>query len=115
LNDTDEELGWVAKYLVDAVGPDTPWHISRFYGQYLMADTPSTPTRVLERAYELGKQAGLRYVYVGNLPGNQAESTFCPGCGTRLIERVGYRVARRNLRGASCAKCGTPIAGVGLG
>lgn len=114
LNDTDDELRWVAQYLASEVGPDTPWHISRFHGQYLMADTPSTPARVLERAYDLGKDAGLHYVYVGNLPGHGAESTFCPVCGARVIERVGYRPGRRNLRDGKCGACGAEIAGVGL-
>jgi pyruvate formate lyase activating enzyme len=114
LNDTDEELRWVAKYLAEEVGPETPWHISRFYGQYLMADTPSTPAAVLERAYDIGKDAGLHYVYVGNLPGHGAESTFCPVCGARVIERAGYRLGRRNLRDGKCDKCGAPIAGVGI-
>ena len=114
LNDTEDELRWVARFLADEVGPDTPWHISRFYGQYRMADTPPTPTRALERAYELGRQAGLRYVYVGNLPGNQAESTFCPGCGSLVIERSGYRLGRRRLHDGRCLACGTEIAGVGL-
>jgi pyruvate formate lyase activating enzyme len=112
LNDNDEELAWVAKYLAEEVGPDTPWHISRFHGQYLMADTPSTPLRALERAYELGKRAGLRYVYVGNLPGHEAESTFCPSCGARVIERVGYRLGRRNLRDGRCGACGAVIEGM---
>ncbi len=114
LNDTDEELRWVAEYLRDEVGPDTPWHISRFFPQYEMADTPPTPTHVLQKAYEIGKQAGLHYVYVGNLPGNQAESTFCPGCGALVIERSGYSLGKRRLVDGKCASCGTLIAGVGL-
>ncbi len=114
LNDTDEELRWVARYLRDEVGADTPWHISRFYPQYEMTDTPPTPVRVLQRAYEIGREEGLQYVYVGNLPGNQAESTFCPGCGKLVIERAGYRIGRRNLREGKCASCGREIAGNGL-
>lgn len=114
LNDTDDELRWVARYLVEEVGADTPWHISRFFPQYHMADTPPTPAAVLERAYSIGKEAGLHYVYVGNLPGHQTESTFCPGCGKLVIERAGYHLGRRNLRDGRCAFCGTPIAGVGI-
>lgn len=115
LNDTDEELRWVAKYLVDAVGPDTPWHISRFFPQYHMASTPPTPASVLERAYQIGKEAGLHYVYVGNSPGHQTESTFCPGCGKLVIERTGYRLGRLCLQESRCAFCATPIAGIGIG
>ncbi|MGE5601810.1 MAG: AmmeMemoRadiSam system radical SAM enzyme [Nitrososphaerales archaeon] len=114
LNDTDEELRWVANYLRDEVGPDTPWHISRFFPQYEMADTPATPAHVLQRAYEIGKEMGLQYVYVGNLPGNQTESTFCPNCGTMVIERTGYWLGKRRLAGGKCASCRTAIAGVEL-
>jgi pyruvate formate lyase activating enzyme len=114
LNDTDEELRWVATYLRDEVGPDTPWHISRFFPQYEMADTPPTPARVLQRAYEIGKEVGLQYVYVGNLPGNQTESTFCPKCGQLVIERTGYWLGKRRLKDGNCASCGTTIAGVDL-
>ncbi|OIO92529.1 MAG: AmmeMemoRadiSam system radical SAM enzyme [Anaerolineae bacterium CG2_30_64_16] len=111
LNDSDEELRWVAEYLFDEVGPDVPWHISRFYPQYRMADTPPTPTATLERAWQIGREVGLRYVYVGNVPGHDTESTTCPGCGTLLIERFGYQTRVRALRDGRCARCGTAIAG----
>ena len=62
-----------------------------------MADTPPTPAHVLQRAYEIGREVGLQYVYVGNLPGNQTESTFCPGCGKLVIERSGYWLGKRHL------------------
>lgn len=115
LNDSDEELRWVAEYLRDEVGPDVPWHISRFFPQHEMADTPPTPVSVLQRAYEIGREVGLHYVYVGNLPGNQTESTFCPSCGTMVVERTGYWLGKRHLRDGKCASCGAAIAGVGLG
>ncbi len=114
LNDTDEELRWVAQYLRDEVGADTPWHISRFFPQYDMADTPPTPASVLQRAYEIGREVGLQYVYVGNLPAGKMESTYCPGCGKMVIERQGYWLGKRNLVDGACALCGTTIAGVGL-
>lgn len=114
LNDTDDELRWVAQYLADEVGPDTPWHISRFFPQYEMDRTPPTPAHVLQRAYEIGREAGLQHVYVGNLPGNQTESTFCPNCGKLVIERTGYRLGKRNLGDGACAACGTKIAGVDI-
>ena len=114
LNDTDEELRWIAKYLVDEVGPDTPWHISRFFPQYRMAETPPTPASVLEAAFRIGKEAGLQYVYVGNLPGHKTESTYCPACGKLVIERTGYQLGRRNVRDGKSAFCATPIAGVGI-
>ena len=112
LNDSDEELRWAARYLYDHLGPDVPWHISRFYPHYKMSDVPPTPPRTLERAWQIGRDVGLHYVYVGNLPGHHAESTFCPGCGGLVIERSGYWLGRRNLVAGKCAACGTAIAGV---
>jgi len=112
LNDSDEELRWVAEYLFDELGPDVPWHISRFYPQYRMADTPPTPTATLERAWRIGRAVGLRYVYVGNVPGHDTESTTCPGCAALLIERFGYQTRVQALRDGRCARCDTAIAGV---
>jgi pyruvate formate lyase activating enzyme len=114
MNDSDDELRWVAEYLVKEVGPDVPWHISRFYPVYQMTDVPPTPTATLERAWHIGREAGLRYVYVGNVPGHSTESTFCPGCGRVVIERTGYEVRRRALKDGACESCGTSIAGVEL-
>ncbi len=111
-NDSDDELRWVAAYLHDELGPDTPWHISRFYPQYRMAATPPTPTATLERAWLIGRDAGLRYVYVGNVPGNHSESTFCPQCGQAAVERAGYQVGRVRVRDGRCDRCGAAIAGV---
>ncbi len=112
LNDGDEELRWVAQYLFDNLGPDVPWHISRFYPQYRMANTPPTPASTLERALDIGHDIGLRYVYVGNLPGHDSESTRCPGCGVIVVRRHGYQTAVVGLRNGVCVRCGTPVAGV---
>jgi pyruvate formate lyase activating enzyme len=112
LNDGDAELRWVAEYLFNELGPDVPWHISRFYPQYKMTDTPPTPASTLEGAWRIGHEVGLRYVYVGNLPGHHAESTFCPQCGQTVIERVGYHVRVTGLRDGACTACGAVIAGV---
>jgi len=112
LNDSDEELRWVARYLFDQLGPDVPWHISRFYPQYRMMDTPATPASTLERAWDIGRNVGLRYVYVGNVPGHDTESTRCPDCGTIVIRRYGYRTQVVALRNGACARCGARVAGV---
>jgi pyruvate formate lyase activating enzyme len=114
LNDSDEELRWVAHHLCDALGPDVPWHISRFHPQYRMSDTPPTPAATLERAWRIGRDEGLRYVYVGNVPGHDTESTRCPACGTVVIERYGYQTRVRALREGRCARCATAIAGVAM-
>jgi len=76
-NGSDDELRSIAEFIAKDVSIDTPWHVSRFYPQYKMDDAAPTDSAVLERAYDIGRQAGLRYVYVGNLPGARAESTYC--------------------------------------
>lgn len=106
-NDSDEELTQIAEFLV-SVSPDLPWHISRFHPDYKMTHVPATPVQTLHRAAEIGKAAGLRYVYVGNVWGDEYESTFCPGCGTAVIRRLGYKV-RNSLAGDRCPRCGTQI------
>lgn len=113
LNDGEAELRWIAEFLMAELGPDVPWHISRFYGQYRMAQTPPTPTSVLERAWQIGRAAGLHYVYVGNVPGHDTESTRCPGCNAVVIERAGYRTRVKGLAAGRCIQCGTAVAGVG--
>ncbi len=113
-NDSDEELKRLAEFIVTQAGADVPWHISRFYPQYKYRDSGPTPVATLERAYEIGKQAGLHYVYLGNVPGSKAESTFCYNCGRLLIERTGYRVAANNIKDSACPDCGTKVAGFDL-
>lgn len=112
LNDSPEELTRLAGFLAKDLGPDTPWHVSRFHPTYRMTDRASTPVETLIRARDTGIREGLRYVYIGNVPGEQGESTFCPGCGKILIERWGFRVTRNLIREGRCDSCGESIAGV---
>ena len=113
-NDSDEELKKIAEFIVMEAGLDVPWHVSRFHPNYQMREVNATPPATLERAYDIGKAAGLRYIYVGNLPGARAESTFCYDCGTMLIERIGYRIIRNEIKNQRCPKCGAEITGYGL-
>jgi pyruvate formate lyase activating enzyme len=112
MNDREDELRWVARYIFDELGPDVPWHISRFYPQHRMMNIPATPISTLERAWLIGRDVGLRYVYVGNVSGHDSESTRCPSCGETVIRRRGYHTTVVSLRDGACARCGTPIAGV---
>ena len=89
LNDGEEELGELAAFIV-SLGAETPWHISRFHPQYRMTETPPTPASSIHRAAEIGRSAGLKYVYSGNLPGDVGENTLCAGCGRLLIGRCGF-------------------------
>lgn len=108
-NDTDKELKQIADFLAE-ISPDIPWHISRYFPCYKM-NNPPTPIERLEKAYELGKQAGLHYVYLGNLKDTTHENTFCPKCGEILVERNRYGV-KNLLEMGKCKKCGEEIRGV---
>ncbi len=110
-NDSEDELKQLADFIVNEAGPDVPWHISRFHPQYKYQDSVSTPISTLERAEQIGKAAGLHYVYLGNVPGSKSESTYCYNCGRVLIERVGYRILANHVKESSCPDCGAKIAG----
>jgi pyruvate formate lyase activating enzyme len=114
LNDSDAELGEIAQFIATELGVETPWHVSRFHPDYKMSDRGPTPATTLHRAYELGRKAGLRYVYIGNLPGAGLEDTSCPGCGQTVIGRWGFQVRQWNIQAGNCAFCGTVIDGVGM-
>jgi pyruvate formate lyase activating enzyme len=113
-NDSDDELRALADFIVEEGGADVPWHISRFHPQYKYVDSAATPLKALERAGEIGKEAGLHYVYLGNVPGSKSESTFCYSCGRVLIERVGYRIMANHIENCCCPDCGVKIAGFEL-
>ena len=113
-NDSDEELKKLTDFIVSEAGPDVPWHISRFHPQYKYTDSVPTPLEALERAEQIGKKAGLHYIYLGNVPGAKSESTFCYSCGRLLIERVGYRIAANHIIDSCCPDCRTKIAGFEL-
>jgi pyruvate formate lyase activating enzyme len=115
LNDTDEELRAIAAFIAEKLGEQVPWHISRFHPQYKQTDTAATPAETLTRAYDFGREAGLRYVYTGNLPGHGHESTVCHECDTLLIERFGFSIDQYNLKNGACPGCGTKLAGKELG
>ena len=110
-NDSDEELEAIGRFL-SGISPDIPWHVSAFYPTYLLTSAPPTPAATLRRARKIGQAAGLRYVYTGNIPGDDGENTYCPNCGKIIIERTGYRVGAINIRDGNCAFCSTPVAGV---
>jgi pyruvate formate lyase activating enzyme len=109
MNDDDEQLQGIAHWIHDNLGELTPWHVTRFYPHHLMQHLPSTPVATLERAYRIGKEAGLRFVYVGNLPGHVAESTICYSCGNTAVQRVGYHTQVLGLDGSKCRFCGADL------
>ena len=111
-NDSGEELLDIASFIKEELGEETPWHVSRFYPQYNLQDHPPTPVSTLEKAYEVGKMQGLRYVYVGNVPGSDAENTICYNCGKILIKRFGYQINENNIVDGNCKFCGAKIDGL---
>ena len=114
VGDSIEEAEKLCKWVYDNLGPDMPIHFLRFHPDYKMMDFPWTPVETLEKHLEVGRKAGLRYVYIGNVPGHPAESTYCPGCGNVLIKRHGYQILGYDLdENNRCRLCGysTPIIG----
>lgn len=112
-NDSDAELAQIAGFL-RGVSPDIPWHATAFHRDYRMTEPEDTPVRTLKRAVEIGRAAGLRYVYAGNAPGSvgEFENTFCPNCSKRLVRRWGYRIMENLITaGGCCPACQTAIAG----
>ena len=112
-NDSDRELGQIAEFLA-GISPDIPWHVTAFHQDYKMTGPRDTPAKTLMRAAQIGRAAGLRFVYAGNLPGSteRLENTYCPGCGVAVIERRGFRVLSNRLApGGRCPDCGTAIPG----
>jgi pyruvate formate lyase activating enzyme len=112
-NDSNEELRDVAEFLA-SVSPDIPWHVTAFHPDYKMTKPPRTGAESLMRAVEIGDRAGLRFVYAGNLPGHvqNRENTYCPGCHTLLVERVGFQVQQNRLVLGCCPECARAIPGV---
>lgn len=113
-NDDEGELRALASFIADELGPDTPWHVSRFHPDYKEAQIPPTPPETLNKAANIGKEQGLNYVYVGNATVNNYENTYCPQCHELLIERVGFTIANYKIKSGKCSKCSHPIPGVGL-
>jgi len=121
VNDHDDLVDGVIAFVRDEMGPEVPLHFTAFHPDYQLRNLPRTPQSALERARDRAVEAGLRYVYVGNVMGSPAENTYCHHCGTLLIGRVGYRITAFEVvvatgsdgtAGGSCPNCGTAVAGV---
>lgn len=114
LNDDAKELAGLAAFIAGELGPETPWHISRFHPTYRLTDRDPTPVGSLRRAYEIGVSAGLHHIYLGNVPGQGGENTYCHHCKDLLVERTGFYVRRNHIRDNGCPGCGTPVHGIGM-
>jgi pyruvate formate lyase activating enzyme len=108
MNDDDAQLKGIAEWIVKTLGPETPWHVTRFVPYLEYADLPATPIETLEKAQQIGMLAGLQYVYIGNVTGHKGENTYCPKCRKLLIERVGYQTdVKQKLD--KCNNCGEAL------
>jgi len=114
-NDSPAELNQLTDFIAKELGTDTPWHISRFHPDYKMTDSTVTPAKALETAYDIGKSKGLKYVYIGNMPGLNRQTTFCPGCNAQLIDRSGFSLQHSGIKDGKCTQCGETIHGVDIG
>jgi pyruvate formate lyase activating enzyme len=114
LNDEEAELRDIAQFIAQELGSDTPWHISRFFPDYKLMDFPPTPLSTLNRAGEIGGEAGLKYIYIGNVLEEMRQNTVCPDCSQLLIRRHGFHVSLNLIEEGCCPNCGLRIAGIGM-
>ncbi len=112
LNDNLEQLRALARWVAHELSPDVPLHFSRFHPQYKLTNLPPTPVERLEQAREIALAEGVRFVYMGNVPGHAGNNTYCPVCGQAVIVRQGFAVLEYHLEGGVCAHCGEAIPGV---
>jgi pyruvate formate lyase activating enzyme len=112
VNDNPEDIKKMCEWIKENLGDEVPVHFIRFHPAYKLTRLQPTPIETLEKAHKIAKDVGLKYVYIGNVPGHEYNSTFCPYCGKRLIHRVGFSVLENNIANGKCKFCGGKIAGV---
>ncbi|MGW8161982.1 MAG: radical SAM protein, partial [Desulfobulbales bacterium] len=111
INDNSNELRDIAKWIRGELGPETPWHVTRFFPRHQLGHIAATPVAKLEEARCIGKDTGLLYVYLGNVPGHQWENTYCHECDALLIERFVFDIGLNEVQNGKCPHCGTLIPG----
>ena len=111
-NDDPQEIKKMCVWIKDNLGDEVPLHFSRFTPAFKLQNLPPTPLEKLYQAYRIAKDAGLKYVYLGNVPGNPQENTYCPNCKKIAVERIGYQILQNNIKNSKCKFCGYKIAGI---
>lgn len=112
LNDSEVMMTELVKWVAGELGPDVPVHFTRFHPDYKLLNLPPTPIRTLERAYQIARDAGLHFPFVGNVPGHPGNSSYCPKCGQVVVERSGFFVTHSHLEDGRCKNCRESIAGI---
>ena len=112
INDSPEEIRKMCEWIKENLGTNVPLHFSRFFPSYKLMNLPPTPVSTLENAFKIAKEVGINYVTIGNLPGHKFNSTFCPSCGKKLIDRVHFEVRSNNIERGKCKFCGQKITGI---
>lgn len=112
LNDSEEEIRQMSRWVVKQLGPNVPMHFTRFHPTYRMTNLPRTPISTLERCRRIAMECGVHFVYAGNVPMHPGENTYCPGCNHTLIRRAGYQIVTNNIEKGRCPECGAEIPGV---
>ncbi len=110
-NDDERELRGIASWIKNSLGPEVPWHVTRFYPHLELSHLSPTAVSCLERARSIGKEEGLWYVYIGNVPGHRGENTYCHVCGELLIERHIFDINRNKITDGRCPECNAVIPG----
>ena len=111
-NDDEKMMTAMCKWLVKEVGPDTPIHFSRFYPMYKLTGVAPTPLKSLERGRDIAVASGLKFAYIGNIPGHPGENTYCPKCGKMLVQRSGYNILENFIKDGKCPQCAEKIGGI---
>ena len=112
MNDDPGQIRKMCEWIKENVGDEVPLHFSRFMPSFQLQNLPPTPMSKLEEAYRIAKETGLKYVYIGNVPGRPQENTYCPGCGKMLVSRIGYEILENNIKDGKCKFCGHKVAGI---
>lgn len=109
MNDDEKQLKDIATWIRDDLGELTPWHVTRFHPMHNLLHLPSTSVASLEKAYHIGKEVGLKFVYIGNMTGHEYENTVCYSCGNLIVHRIGYTTKILGLNGSKCKFCGAEL------
>ena len=110
-NNDEREIRGIASWIKNSLGPEVPWHVTRFYPHLELSHISPTPVSKLERAWSIGKEEGLWYVYLGNVPGHKLENTYCHQCGELLVERYHFEVVKTKMKDDRCPRCRILIPG----